>query len=97
MSANLRENLKPCPFCGGSAELYTDGLTAILCTDCGMSVGNFERSIIKLTDQWNRRAIDKKRLAIRVYARANQKNQVAYVSDYEDSGLKPAVLIFDEA
>ncbi|MEQ1560390.1 MAG: Lar family restriction alleviation protein [Methyloglobulus sp.] len=50
--------LKPCPFCGGKAQLYTDGLTAIMCTDCSLTVSNYERSIIKLTDQWNGRAKD---------------------------------------
>ena len=48
-------DLKPCPFCGGKAKLFTDGLTAIMCSDCSMTVSNYERSIIKLTDQWNRR------------------------------------------
>jgi hypothetical protein len=48
-------DIKPCPFCGGKAKLFTDGLTAIICNDCSMTVSNYERSIIKLTDQWNRR------------------------------------------
>ena len=52
----MRE-LKPCPFCGGEGKLFTDGLTAIMCVDCNMSVSNHERSIIKLTDQWNRRYV----------------------------------------
>ena len=47
--------LKPCPFCGGKAKLYTDGLTLIICQDCNLTVSNSERSIIKLTGQWNTR------------------------------------------
>lgn len=50
----MRE-LKPCPFCGGNAKLFTDGITTIMCIDCNITVSNFERSVIKLTDQWNRR------------------------------------------
>jgi hypothetical protein len=33
---------------------------------------------------------------IRVYARSNEDNQIAYISNYADSGLFPAMLIFDE-
>jgi hypothetical protein len=47
--------LLPCPFCGGKAKLCTDGLTTIVCCDCGINVSNYERSISKLKDQWNKR------------------------------------------
>ena len=45
----------PCPFCGGKPKIYTDGITLIICTDCGISVSNQERSVIKLKGQWNKR------------------------------------------
>lgn len=51
----VMRDLKPCPFCGGKAKLFTDGLTAIMCSGCSMVVSNYERSIIKLTGQWNSR------------------------------------------
>jgi hypothetical protein len=47
--------IKPCPFCGGKAKLHTDGITTIICTDCGMMVSNQERGIAKLRGQWNHR------------------------------------------
>ena len=50
--------LKPCPFCGGEVKLHTQGITVIVCKDCGLSVNNQERSIIKLTGQWNTRNDD---------------------------------------
>ena len=51
--------LKPCPFCGGSAILRTDGLPDIKCMNCYVTISNGERSIIKLKDQWNYRPLEK--------------------------------------
>ena len=58
----MSEKLKPCPFCGGNAELessYADyvgsGLHKIVCKVCGCQT-NYEHPMQKAIDVWNRRA-----------------------------------------
>lgn len=50
--------LKPCPFCGGEAELYNDeGLWKVQCEDCEASTGQYympENAIAA----WNTRHTD---------------------------------------
>ncbi len=49
------ENLKPCPFCGGVAEIRTDGRTGwVKCVSCGMTTwsGGYDEVVAA----WNRRA-----------------------------------------
>ena len=47
--------LLSCPFCGGSAMLRTDGVTAITCDACGILFSNGHRSMRGLVGDWNRR------------------------------------------
>ena len=58
----MSEKLKPCPFCGGNAELessYADyvgsRLHKIVCKVCGCQT-NYEHPMQKAIDVWNRRA-----------------------------------------
>ena len=48
--------LEPCPFCGSSVQLRTDGITTIVCAGCGIFVSTQYRSIKKIMDVWNKRA-----------------------------------------
>lgn len=59
--------LKPCPFCGGKAELkkreYGDntGFAYVLCKDCGNKTQEFDKSldlcaVDEAIKSWNRRA-----------------------------------------
>jgi Lar family restriction alleviation protein len=55
--------LKPCPFCGGKAELVNYGLTGRLkvvqCLDCGARTRVFDPEVKRgesVCDAWNRRA-----------------------------------------
>ena len=55
--------LKPCPFCGGKAELVNYGLTGRLkvvqCLDCGARTRVFDPEVKRgesACDAWNRRA-----------------------------------------
>ena len=59
--------LKPCPFCGGEAELRHEhsatGFSYIKCVKCHLSSPMFPRSYDKASDEvatnfWNRRAED---------------------------------------
>lgn len=49
--------LKPCPFCGGEAELFRDymGWYVIECTACGNGTLHFAKSD-GAVNAWNRRA-----------------------------------------
>lgn len=49
--------LKPCPFCGGKAELFQDymGWYVIECTACGNGTLHFANSD-GAVNAWNRRA-----------------------------------------
>lgn len=58
-----KNELKPCPFCGGKAELYAskvaDGLRWVTCTECyasGEPCDDTESAI----RAWNRRAKDER-------------------------------------
>ena len=55
-------NLKPCPFCGGEAEIVLDieykGDNAIECQNCGVLLSVCDEDIEPLIEAWNRRADD---------------------------------------
>jgi len=58
-------DLKPCPFCGGEANLVGYGLTGVMkvvqCSDCGARTRAFDPKIKRgenAIDAWNRRASD---------------------------------------
>ena len=57
------EELKPCPFCGGKADLVDYGLTGrmkvVQCSDCGARTRAFDPKVKcgeNAIDAWNRRA-----------------------------------------
>ena len=54
------KKLKPCPFCGGKAELHTSPFTgnyAVTCTICKACMGYSYISDIIAIEQWTRRVI----------------------------------------
>jgi len=54
----LKEQLKPCPFCGGKAEYATfhDGFRKINCITCSFCKANIDRSKIQeVIMAWNNR------------------------------------------
>lgn len=57
----MKELLKPCPFCGNSAELRSDGFYSyVKCKKCGASTGFVKVSHEYSSDEkavlaWNRR------------------------------------------
>ena len=59
----MKDKLKPCPFCGGKADLVNYGLTSRLkivqCLDCGARTRVFDPEVKRgesACDAWNRRA-----------------------------------------
>lgn len=60
------DELKPCPFCGGEADLFEEnfGKTVwVQCTECGLSTSRYDKDAIVdnkngeewATSRWNRR------------------------------------------
>lgn len=52
--------LKPCPFCGGRAKIYTvfDKITKIFgitCQKCGVGSTQWTGDVKKVAEDWNRR------------------------------------------
>jgi len=67
----LTDNLKPCPFCGGTADLITGKVPhhgfsqeyyKVRCRGCGLDVAWFldesEKELNPTVKAWNRRASD---------------------------------------
>ena len=54
------EELKPCPFCGGKAEIigYDDGLFQAVCRGCDGTQDNFFDSPEEAAESWNNRPIE---------------------------------------
>lgn len=63
--------LKPCPFCGGEAEIRTYALWAICCTECGAQVPLPDTIMPLASDSpdmikpWNTRVTDTNTLSAR--------------------------------
>ena len=56
----MTEKLKPCPFCGGEAEVYENEyenitLFMVACKNCGISTAGYDYEEDAIKD-WNRRA-----------------------------------------
>ena len=57
-----KTELKPCPFCGGEAELQPEGLTAcgywVKCSECGIEQSETCEFAEDAIEVWNRRVHD---------------------------------------
>ncbi len=55
------EKLKPCPFCGGKAEMLIDEYSVsrkeylVACTECDGMVERWRETKEEAVEQWNRR------------------------------------------
>ena len=58
-------NLKPCPFCGGKAEIigYDNGMYQCVCRKCNGTQDNFFDSAEEAAYAWNKREIEDKQAA----------------------------------
>lgn len=56
----MNKELKPCPFCGGEAELVELGIKvwSPRCTQCECRLNQVYRSEQKAIEAWNRRVTD---------------------------------------
>lgn len=54
----MGEELKPCPFCGGEAEIlnYSENEWLICCAICNGMVERWRKTRKEAIEQWNRRA-----------------------------------------
>ena len=55
------EKLKPCPFCGGGAQLadaLLSGIPVVTCDRCGATVYDSPAEVLSAVAAWNRRASD---------------------------------------
>ena len=69
--------LKPCPFCGGEAQLKSCGYTSnsVYCIMCGASSGVYPLEQFAV-EEWNRRVgFDEKSLISRKYAIQRNNHQ----------------------
>lgn len=66
----MAEKLKPCPFCGGEAEVFEEKggeVVSIACSKCGCGTAymsgasSTEKKIEIATQDWNRRANDERK------------------------------------
>lgn len=76
----MAENkLKPCPFCGGKAKLFTVGCFHVYCDAC-MSSGARYSTISRAIEAWNSR-VDEKRLAANCVGENDGKQDERHKSD----------------
>lgn len=50
--------MRPCPFCGGEAEIYTKEFSDygyISCKYCGCTIREYRPDIVDLVKAWNKR------------------------------------------
>lgn len=50
----MSEEIKPCPFCGGEAELYRGGIKYVLCKECLATSCDFKTEA-EAIEAWNAR------------------------------------------
>lgn len=67
-------DLKPCPFCGGTAQLFVQNGVRVKCTKCGAQTMTrcdpplFEsghRAVESVINDWNRRVPEKSRKEVK--------------------------------
>ena len=58
MSDEPKVKLKPCPFCGSDAQLFSEIFIFVCCTHCTVDLGGFE-NINDAVKKWNTRWLEK--------------------------------------
>ena len=56
----MTDELKPCPFCGGKAEMLgeDDGMYQVVCPNCAANIDNYDDEKEVAAKKWNKRKIE---------------------------------------
>lgn len=74
--------LKPCPFCGGEAEMlnYSESEWLVYCPACGGAVEKWRKTEAEAIEQWNtRKPMDRIVAQLEAYSDADEAEQLGTI------------------